>query len=74
MARDCLVILSTSAGSCIAEIRVDSLHQLALVMPATVISYEVRDNGECGVSKVGDEELFELLTGVIRDAKLNSNS
>lgn len=55
-----------------AEIHVNSLHQLAVLMPASVISYEVYDNGECPRAAVSDGELYDLLVGVVRDIDLQA--
>jgi hypothetical protein len=73
MALNCLVHLSISAGQGFAEVRVNSLHQLALIMPASVISYEVRRPAESVSSAhVEDAELFEVLLGIVRDIEHQS--
>lgn len=72
MTKNCLLSLSTSTGHGVAEIHVNSLHQLAVLMPASVVCYEVYDNGECPRGLVSDAELYDLLVGVIRDIDLNS--
>jgi hypothetical protein len=33
--------MTTISGQCCAEVRVNSLHQLALLMPPSVVSYEL---------------------------------
>ena len=64
----CLVSLSTPDGCGFAEVRVNSLHQLAVVMPAPVVSYEIRYQVNCGCgTQVLDVELFDLLMGVVKD-------
>lgn len=65
--KNCLVTFCTSNGRGAAELCVNSQHQLALLMPATVISYEVQDNGECARSHVNDNELYDLLLGLVGD-------
>jgi len=70
MTLNCLVKLTTHIGQAMAEVRINSLHQLAVVMPASVVSYEVQNNGECNYEPVNDAELFDLLNGVISDVKL----
>lgn len=65
MAKKCVIKLSTPDGLAIAEVHVSSLHQLALLMPATVITYEVEDQGVSGRGPVSDSELYDLLIGLI---------
>lgn len=69
MTLKCLVILSTCSGQVLAEVLVNSLHQLAVVMPASVVSYEVQNNGQCGYAVVNDSELFDVLIGLLNDAE-----
>lgn len=58
----CLIAFSTTEGSCYAVVCVNSLHQLALAMPAPVISYEVQEiELSHSPAKVDDEELFSEL-------------
>ena len=66
MTKSCLVTIVTSTGHCVAELHINSLHQLALLMPASVISYEVYDNGESSLGAVSDSELYDLLLGLIK--------
>lgn len=66
---NCLITMWTLAGSVIAEIRVNSIQQLAHVMPSQVISYDVRDNGESPRGPVADAELHDQLTGILEDAE-----
>jgi len=68
MTLNCLVCMSTPDGCAFAEVRVNSLHQLAVVMPAPVVTYEIRCQVECACgAQVLDAELFDLLIGVVRD-------
>ena len=67
MTRRCFVILSTDHGLGYAEVVVNSLQQLALLMPAQVVRYVVEDKGETIQAPVTDDELHDLLTGVVRD-------
>ena len=68
MTLNCIVCMSTPEGCGFAEVRVNSLHQLAVVMPAPVVSYEVRSQVECpSGAQVVDAELFDLLIGVVHD-------
>lgn len=67
MTKTCLVTFVTVNGIAVAEVHINSLHQLALLMPASVVSYEVYDNGDCSCGPVIDSELYELLLGVIAD-------
>lgn len=70
MTLNCLICLSTPDGRGFAEVRVNSLHQLAVVMPAPVISYEVRSQVvSTSGARVLDAELFDILEGAVRDIK-----
>ena len=70
MTFNCLVCMSTPEGCGFAEVRVNSLHQLAVVMPAPVVSYEIRSQVECpGSAQVVDAELFDVLVSVVQDIK-----
>ncbi len=68
MTRHCLVCISTLDGTGFAEVQVNSVHQLAMVMPGAVISYEVQNQGEStSGANVEDDELFDLLMGAVQD-------
>jgi hypothetical protein len=67
MTTNCLLTMTTISGQCCAEVRVNSLHQLALLMPPSVVSYELIDKGLSAHPFVSDQELFDLLVGVVRD-------
>ncbi len=67
MTKCCLITLTTPAGKGVTEIHVNSLHQLALLMPAQVIAYEVQDNGTCPRAPVSDVELYETLVAAVED-------
>lgn len=55
----CLLCIATSFGSGYAEIETNNLHQLALLMPASVISYDVQLITEQPIPRtVIDAELF----------------
>lgn len=69
MPLNCLITMRTPAGSAVAEIRVNSIEQLARVMPPQVTSYDVRDNGQSPRGPVADTELHDLLTGILADAE-----
>lgn len=63
-----LVSLTTTFGKGYAELHVRSLQQLAILMPASVIAYEVRVQVEAGSGPlIEDEELYDLLVGIIDD-------
>ena len=64
----CLLALSTSQGRCYAVVCTETLHQLALLMPASVISYEIQETEEVvSPAEVIDIELFSSLVGVVID-------
>lgn len=67
MTKECLVILTTSRGQGIAEIHVNSLRQLEAQMPVSVVSYDIRYEGNSLRSAVIDDELHDLLLGVVLD-------
>jgi hypothetical protein len=67
MTKECLVILTTSSGQGIAEIHVNSLQQLEAQMPVSVVSYDIQYEGSSLRSAVIDDELHDLLLGVIFD-------
>lgn len=72
MTKRCLVTLTTPAGQGFIEVQVNSLHQLAVLMPATVIAYEVEDNGECPRPPIPDTEVFDTLVSVVEDIQASS--
>jgi len=39
----CLICICTSSGSDYVEVTANDLHQVALLMPGTVLSYEVQE-------------------------------
>ena len=64
----CLLSIVCPAGKGFGEVKANSLHQLALIMPAAVVSYEVRHiDEESGYATVDDSELFDLLAGLLKD-------
>lgn len=65
--KKCLVTFTIAAGEGVAEVHVNSLHQLAVMMPASVISYAVLDHGDSARGMIDDAQLYDLLLGVIRD-------
>ena len=67
MTLNCFVILCTSNGRGFAEVRVNSLHQLARLMPASVVSYVASHNGDSARGPIRDAELYDLLMGLISD-------
>lgn len=67
MPKCCLVTLLTPAGEGVAEVHVNSLHQLAVMMPATVTSYHVQDKGDCMRPSISDSELYDLLVALVAD-------
>lgn len=73
MTKNCLVTFFTSIGHGVAEINVNSLHQLAVLMPASVVSYEVQDNGDEARGPVSDVELYELLLDLVSDINAHRN-
>lgn len=65
----CLLAISTTMGSGYAVVCVNSLHQLAVLMPASVVSYEVQEIAETiSPAHVFDEELFKELVKISKDA------
>jgi hypothetical protein len=67
MTKQCLVILTTLSGQAIAEIHVNSLRQLEAQMPVSVVSYDVQYECNSLGSTVIDDELRDLLLGLIFD-------
>lgn len=72
MALDCLVTFITATGRGTAEVRANSLHQLAVLMPGAVVTYQVRDNGDCKGVVVSDDDLYSQLVSVIGDIEEHS--
>lgn len=65
----CLLALSTISGDGYAVVCVNSLHQLATVMPATVVSYEVQEIEDAiSPAHILDAELFSELVQISEDA------
>lgn len=69
MAICCLISLTTTAGTGYVEVCINSLHQLALIMPAPVISYEVQRQVDQTIhsQNILDNELYDLLIGLLDD-------
>ena len=64
----CLLALSTSQGECYAVVCIETLHQLAVLMPASVLSYEVQEIEEIfSPAEVVDTELFSELVDIVVD-------
>lgn len=68
MPLNCLICMSTADGIGFAEVRVNSLHQLATLMPGNVVAYEVRQqiNSTAG-ARVDDAELYDVLNGAVSE-------
>lgn len=65
----CLLAISTTTGKGYAVVCVNSLHQLAVMMPASVVSYEVQEIEETNSpAHVFDGELFTKLVKISNDA------
>lgn len=64
----CLVELYTISGTGYAVVCVNSLHQLAVLMPASVVSYEVQEIEQviCPAYVI-DAELYTELTKISSD-------
>lgn len=70
MSLRCLLALSTVNGKCYAVVSVNTLDQLAMVMPAPVLAYEVEQLEEAfSPAKISDTELYEELVHIIVDSK-----
>lgn len=67
-----LITLETAAGRSVAEVHVNTLHQLTAMMPESVVAYDVVDNGMSVHSPVSDSELHDLLAGLVQDIE-NAN-
>ena len=68
MSLRCLLELTTSDGTCYAMVCVHTLHQLAVLMPAPVVSYELQIIEELPCSgPVDDDELYMELMHIIED-------
>ena len=68
MALNCLICMSTPNGTGYTEVRINSLHQLAMLMPGHVVTYEVcqqlvTNSG----ARVEDAELFDLLIWAVSE-------
>ena len=64
----CLLSIVSPAGEGYGEVKANSLHQLAAIMPAAVLSYAVRHiHEEPGYAAIDDSELFDLLAGLLED-------
>ena len=64
----CLIAIDTPDGKGFAEVHANSLHQLAELMPGSVLRYEICHYEEAAQSPViQDSELFDLLAGVLAD-------
>lgn len=58
----CLICICTSSGSDYVEVTANDLHQVALLMPGTVLSYEVQEICELAQPRtVSDSDLFSEL-------------
>lgn len=68
MTLNCLICMATAEGRGFAEVRVNSIDQLAAVMPSPVTAYEIhRQVVSTSGAQVQDAELVDLLMGAIRD-------
>lgn len=64
----CLLCIHTPCGQGFAEIHCNSLHQLAILMPGQVISYEVEGIANDPLNPtVVDDELTHVLIGFCSD-------
>lgn len=69
MSKCCLVELTIPEGNGVTEVCVASLHQLALIMPASVAAYKVIDNGDTFRRAASDDELYEALMAAVDDIR-----
>lgn len=70
MPLNCLICMSTAEGRGFAEVRVNSVEQLAAVMPSSVASYEIHSEAvSTSGAQVQDGELVDLLMGAIQDIR-----
>lgn len=62
----CVICIFKSSGSHYIEVNANNLHQIALVMPGTVVSYKIQEIFELVEPKaVNDADLFAQLDGTI---------
>ncbi len=68
MTLNCLISLLTPQGVGFTEVRVNSLHQLAILMPGSVLTYEICQQAQTtSGARVDDAELFNLLTWAVSE-------
>lgn len=66
MTIQCLIHISTSSDRGYAEVVTNDLHQLAIAMPGSVITYEIQAIVELpGPRKIIDDELFAELSMIV---------
>ena len=71
----CLLALSTAEGKCYAVVHIKSLHQLAMLMPASVVSYEVQEIEDVfSPAEIIDTELFSDLVEIVLDYEHSMHS
>ncbi len=64
----CLLHIHTGTGDGFAEVTTNDLHQLAMLMPGSVIAYEIEKIDHASArSAVDDSELFAELTAIAED-------
>jgi hypothetical protein len=67
----CLLCIDTPSGQGFAVVHCNSLHQLALIMPGLVISYEVQEMATDPFNPtVLDDELISVLVGFCSDLSI----
>lgn len=76
MTMTCLVELRLADASGFAEVGVNDLHQLAELMPGPILSYEVHFVSErlSNPAVIADTELFDQLSGILKDIAASANS
>ncbi len=68
MTLNCFISLLTPQGKGFTEVRVNSVHQLAVLMPGTVLAYEIHQQAQTtSGARVDDAELFNLLTRAVSE-------